>query len=461
MVGYGVSTDPFKCARCGVQSSEPSCFIIPDRHGRPPHYTRCLTCEERRLVPTTVGSIAAVSFALFFPALIVVLASHEPQGDRAAAFGALALLVSFPIAIVGHELGHALTASALGLEVAGVGIGFGRVLWRFRLGRVGVQIQAWLLSGRVYVGSPSLSYLRTRLWLSTAAGPLVNAIFLGATAHFWPRLESTMGTAAPGIWLAVNAMLVISSLLPYRTAAFGRQYDSDGLALLKTPRMTASELTPILRAAPLVRALYAHQTEDFPGAKAAAEEALCRAPQDLIAKVLLCAALIELQDTAAAVACLMPCLERVMEHKPVERALTWNTLAVALLIESARDPQNPSNLLQAGRIAHDAYQLYPCILEYRATYAIFLAATGRGAEALELLEYIHYGTGTNKQRSYREVGRALAFQQLGRTSDANESARIAEDLDASSARLLRNLGKITEARATVTPGVTAQFAATP
>lgn len=434
-----MSTDALRCARCGVQSPEPTCFIVPARHSKPPHYIRCLTCEQRRLAPTTAASIGAASFALFLPVLVAFLSSNEPQGGKAAALGLLAVVVSFPAAIVAHELGHAVAGWALGLEVAAVEIGFGRTLWQFRICDLPVQIHAWLLSGRVLLGSPSLSYLRTRLWLSTAAGPLVNAVLVAVTVHFWLRLVLTMGTAVPAIWLIVNAMLCGGSLFPYHLSALGRQHDSDGLSLLKTPRKTDSQLMPLLRAAPLVRAWYAHQVDDFVGAKAAAEKALSRAPQDLVAKVLLCVALLDLQDPSAAVACLMPSLEDLMEKKPAERALVWSTLALALLVDSARDPKKQADLGQAGRMSHDAYRLYPCILEYRATYAIFLATTQRGAEALELLEYMHYRTGTDKQRSYREVARAIAFRQLGRTTEASESSRVAESLDPSNAHLLRDL----------------------
>ncbi len=428
----------FRCARCGVESLERTCFVIPERYGRPPHDTRCLTCEQRRVEPNAARGIAAVAVSLFWP--LFILAGSE-RGSQILELSAIVLtFLLYPVAIVAHELGHAGAAWLLRLEIGGVAIGYGRRILQFELGGLPVQIHAWPLSGRVYLGSRTAHVLRSRLWIATLMGPATNAIFVALTARYWAVLEPITGPTALALWLIVNFLLLILSLVPQRTAVFGQPYRSDGLALLEIPRATSTQLAPYLIAAPLMRAWCRLQTDDFPGARVWAEDAVARAPDSGPALVILSACLVSLHEYRAASSLLTPALGVLPAQEPAIRAAVWNNLAVALFLPNALDESTHLDVLQADRRSADAYGMYPCVLEYRSTRALTLAATGSADKALELLKYRHYDTGTARQRGHREVARAFALQKLGRKEDARERAKAAVKLDPPNADLLRLLG---------------------
>ena len=120
----------WRCALCGVSSTERSCFIVPEQFSKPPHYVRCLTCEQRRLTPGAMGGIrGAVSITLF--PVIMLLGLGGVHGWSPWLF--LICAVLYPMAIVAHEAGHALMGAILGLELGGVGIGYGPLVWKFEV----------------------------------------------------------------------------------------------------------------------------------------------------------------------------------------------------------------------------------------------------------------------------------------------------------------------------------------
>ncbi len=117
-----------------------------------------------------------------------------------------------------------------------------------------------------------------------------------------------------------------------------------------------------------------------------------------------------------------------------------NALAITLLLENALSPAGQAELEKAERLSREAHQAYPCVLEYRSTRALVLAATGSPESAMSLLEYLHYDTGTQRQRGHREATRAFAFQKLGRQGNADQCTQRAVALDPANASMLRALG---------------------
>jgi hypothetical protein len=197
----------WRCAQCGVSSTERSCFIVPERFSKPPHYVRCLTCEQRRLTPGAIGGIRGAVSVTLFP-VVMLLGLGGAHGWSPWLF--LICAVLYPIAIIAHEAGHAVMGGLLGLELGGVGIGYGPVVWKFGIRGLPVQIHAWPFSGRVFLGASSLKVLRTRLWLATLMGPVVNVLLAVGAALWWDPLESLWGTAVVALWFTVNVILVLS-----------------------------------------------------------------------------------------------------------------------------------------------------------------------------------------------------------------------------------------------------------
>jgi hypothetical protein len=84
--------------------------------------------------------------------------------------------------------------------------------------------------------------------------------------------------------------------------------------------------------------------------------------------------------------------------------------------------------------------MYPCLLEYRSTRTLVLAATNRAEEALRLLEYPLYETASLPQKAQRELARAFALRQQNRLVEAEGAAARALRLEPSVTHHARALG---------------------
>ena len=63
----------YRCARCGVESPERTCFIVPERRDPAPHDIRCITCEHTRLSTGMVEGTLGLLRAIFVPVLALVM----------------------------------------------------------------------------------------------------------------------------------------------------------------------------------------------------------------------------------------------------------------------------------------------------------------------------------------------------------------------------------------------------
>ena len=167
---------------------------------------------------------------------------------------------------------------------------------------------------------------------------------------------------------------------------------------------------------------------------------MAREPDDSAARTFHAAALIGLEQYTAARMELTATVEAQRDENPQGRAMLYNALAVALLLENALTPEKQSQLERAECLSREAQELYPCVLEYRSTRALTLIATGSPEMALTLLEYCHYDSGTERQRGHREVARGFALYRLGQLTAANHSIQTAIKLEPRSVQMFRALG---------------------
>ena len=68
-----------------------------------------------------------------------------------------------------------------------------------------------------------------------------------------------------------------------------------------------------------------------------------------------------------------------------------------------------------------SYKAFPCTLTFRTSRALLLAATGRPEDALALLEYVNYATGSQDDRANHQIARAFALRRLNRTEEAEQA----------------------------------------
>jgi hypothetical protein len=137
---------------------------------------------------------------------------------------------------------------------------------------------------------------------------------------------------------------------------------------------------------------------------------------------------------AAAHSTLEALLARASTEEPQVRAAIWNNMAFAMLMEDPDAGAGSMSLQQADKLSAASFEMYPCVLAYRSTRSLVLAAIGRCEEALRLLDYIHYATASTRDRSNQEASRAFALLKSGRSSEARASAERAASLDQTTTR---------------------------
>jgi len=424
-----------RCARCGVESAERSCFFVPERHGKPPHYIRCITCEQRRLQTTVRRGFAGVLTVTLWPILILAVVAHLPNS-----WYLLCSSLLYPLAVVAHELGHALTARILGLEVGAITIGYGHTPWRFEVASIPVRIHALPLSGSVLLGSRSLQFLRTRLWIATLMGPMTNALLIAALVHWWGSLEQRFGAVLPALFLAINFLVVTGNLIPRYIPRLGRRLRSDGLALVQIPRTPVSKLHRYLFAALQMRAHSRFEAGDVKGAKEDLTQALQRVPGEPSLTLGQAACFYYLGQYTAARSVLTSLLEGAAAQGPHFQAAVRSSLAFTLLMEDPDAGAESPSLRQADKLSAESFEMYPCILAFRSTRSLVLSAVGRCDEATHLLDHVLYAHASRQERSHQEASRAFALRKSGRLREARAIAERAAGLDRTTLTFLVTFG---------------------
>jgi tetratricopeptide (TPR) repeat protein len=244
-------------------------------------------------------------------------------------------------------------------------------------------------------------------------------------AACWKPLASVMGPPAAATWILVNAVTAFFNLLPSRGVDIGGSpYRSDGLALLQIPRAPESQLQVYRLSALLVRALSRYELEDFAGAQVWLEKAIQRVPDNPHVILILGACKMGLEDYPAAFVLLEPLLGH--GDLPVSiRVALCNNIGYSLAMMNVGEFADAEESALADRLSAEAMAAFPCILLFRNTRALVLAATQRPEEALSVLEYVNYSSGVPAQVAMREVIRAVALRKLGRADEAEKAAALA------------------------------------
>jgi tetratricopeptide (TPR) repeat protein len=430
----------YRCARCGVESAERTCFVFPKRSHDPSRHIRCVQCAVTLGKSLVLGKIWTVLVTFLGPFIYLSMGGWDERSSVPVVVQILLGCLAYPVALVAHEGAHALTGYLTGLELGGIGFGFGRVVWRFELRGLPIRIHAWPLSGRVFLGSETLRWLRARVWITTLMGPATNVVLALVLAAWWKPLASGMGPPAAATWILVNAVIAFFNLLPSRGVDMGGSpYRSDGLALLQIPRVPESQLQIYLVSALLVRGLSRYELEDYAGAQAWLERARQRVSDNPNVNLALGTCKIQLEDYSGARALLEPVLE--CADLPVNiRASICNNIGYSLVMANAGELVDSEQAARADRLSAEAMTAFPCLLPFRNARALVLAATQRPEEALLLLEYVNYSRGTPAEVAVREVARAHALKKLGRAAEAEKAAALALRKHPDADSDLRHLG---------------------
>ncbi|MCY1016098.1 site-2 protease family protein [Pyxidicoccus sp. MSG2] len=349
-----------------------------------------------------------------------------------------------------HEAGHALAARAVGLTVLRIELGMGRRVWRGRLGRTDVVLNAFPVLGLTFCGAASERALRTRFWFLVAGGPAITAALV---VLLWPPTSSPWQVVLPleafahriaprELLVFFNLWLLAFNLLPVPLLVRNLGMVNDGTRLLTIPFSRQDEARDLLDSAVLLDATERVERRDFAGARERLDEALARRPASVhLRNVLGTVQLAEGEHAEARTTFLG--LLRDVSPKTLSFWFIRNNVAwtdFLLRREELRAEADEHSAAAYARLKN-----VPAIVGTRGAVLVWL---DRSAEAVPLLERAFVATGAPPNRANVACTLVLGFTRLGDRERAARWLARAEENDPHCALL-------SEARAALAPPLTA------
>ena len=226
-----------RCSACGFRSTERALFRRERAPVPPLRYTLCLACKKPEPWPkATVGAAVWGGIALALIAAALAGADLELQGYVWLVL--MAFAATCPLAVVVHEIGHALAAVLVGRKIYVLSFGRGATLASWSFGDLQIVLARDLGAGfiQAYPGQPE-SRWRTSLYL--AGGMIANAVAVGAVilllAHNSPDAlgpgAKSLASAAMGFALS-NSLSAASAIVPRQMKWEDQRLASDGRRLV-------------------------------------------------------------------------------------------------------------------------------------------------------------------------------------------------------------------------------------
>jgi hypothetical protein len=167
----------------------------------------------------------------------------------------LLIVAATPIALAVHEAGHLIMAIAVGFRVEQIALGFGRIVWRRRIGTVELQLKSLPISGASVSCAPpnerACTAPRMTLYLM---GGIITTIALAAVLYITAGdgLRSLLGYTScrqsfVGMLFLVAVYSIPANLIPTRTWRTVLAYN-DGARVIQAlakPRTAASWLLSV------------------------------------------------------------------------------------------------------------------------------------------------------------------------------------------------------------------------
>jgi hypothetical protein len=432
-------TEPiYRCRICGIESPEIACFAAIASAEPYRLQGTCITCNQPAGEQAMWRRIGAV-IILVAGLTIYIGATRGTQQIGLAGLMIIATLI-LPIITILHELGHAITARTVGLEVTLITIGTGRFVWAARVLGFPVRFYAIPVSGFTVLGGEPKTLIRTRMWLTILMGPVTNFVLIAPALFFWRPLANLGDANVLVLWIGYNTLMAVENLWPRRSRVSGRA--NDGLQLIQTPFRKPQPLAEALELGTVGALLVGFKDRDYAGTKLACVEGLHRCPGNPWLLTLLSACYVNLGDYESARVSIDPLLDSSAPLQPLLRAAVQNNVALAIWLRDFNAIELSQSLQRASALTADNYMRFPCVLAYRSTRALLLTALKRPEEALELLTYVNYDRGSRSDRSHREISRAFALRQLARHDEAEETLACAFKLKSERLPYLRTLGLI-------------------
>ena len=377
-----------RCRECGALSALEDAYV----HERSPFGRRrsyCPRCARGRRERAGHRVLRQLVFLPLAGAGLLLLARVLGFGTFSgwAVINAWLFLVFGYLAVIPHEIGHALMARAVGFRVFSISCGVGPLLFDRLLGGVRLSVRAFPIDGGTVVTPSGTQGYRWKQALVIAAGPAVNAICLAAALALGPDLRVGRmldGPALGLVFVAANAFAVMINLLPIRVSTVHGLLPNDGLALLQTPRLDAAAVEEALTVRYILEAQSCGDEGRLRDAVSWIERGLQRQPYAAALHLAMGSTLALLGQYDEA--------RRRFVHvtqlpglTPVAQATAWNNIAWADVLMARRE-----GLEEADRLSQQALETVGWTPAFKGTRGAVLVAMGRTEEGLALLfEALH------------------------------------------------------------------------
>ena len=413
-----------ECTVCRAKSAWAQGFVHVSGFSRGPR-TLCVTCWQYD------RAYRQFYVRWAFWTVVVVLAAYFQTGSVLLAVElAFALYGVAYLAVVMHELGHALTAVALGFRVSAFSLGGGVRTKILAVRNTFVLLGPSPVEGLVVLHPRSTRHYRKKMALILVAGSAVNLLCATLAISAEGIIEAAPARALAALWTAVNLILVLNLLPVVSRGAFG-PLRSDGLQLLDLFKLGDEAIAKQVSQAPLTEAYLAFQYGDLKHAHAAIAPALSSGDLDATGRVIATGVLIGMGRTEEGIELSRRYLD-ANEYTDAERAMLMNNLACALL-DSPDGVVTPARLAEADELSARAMDVLPMTNAVRATRAAVLIEKGAYRDAHRLLSDKRFRLEPTWIRAGVKATLALALAGLGQTDSAATALREAAGLHPQSA----------------------------
>jgi hypothetical protein len=380
-----------KCAKCGVVSEIEDAFLKSDISDEAFY---CPACSEEKSIPIQLGE----SFLIACPVLLIgglVWVITKPQNEFAwLVFQAGLFMCFIAITTLPHELGHVLASFAVGGKVYKVTIGLGKILYKRKFLGIEWEFGAIPICGVTYVTIGDRKLYRTRSFLISSGGPLVDLFMLVAAVTLLFYISSPWLLAITRAFLIANMFELAHNLLPRKINFADKSMSSDGLTLLNIPFMSKSKIDKE------IEGYYAWEGYEYSikgrieDAKRSFKNGLACFPDSVELQICMGRVLLELGNYADARNMFIQ-LQKRIDHEPETAVRLLNEIATADIMMGTEQL-----LDEADAFSKTACEKMPWRPEFKGTRGLLLSKKGQIEEGLALLKEAKDKT---EDVSYKEV----------------------------------------------------------
>jgi tetratricopeptide (TPR) repeat protein len=372
---------------------------------------------------------------LAVPLLMFVLVCVYSKPIGVAVLGNTVLfVVIWAASMVLHEVGHVVVARLVGLQVPRLDLGVGKRVGSVRVGATMVHVNSVPLSGFTHLAATNKQYLRLRLWLAVAGGPLVSLALLLAARGLGNvgnqnavvlSLDFGSKLLAWEFVVSVNMLILVTSLEPISMLLVS-QSRSDGARLLQIPFSSQKYMDNEMHSALVVDVDALVAEKNFAAAEALLEPALRAENPPWIVRLSTAVMLSFRGDNAAALSMYGAlCAER--DLTTFQRAMLQNNIAWATFCLRNEALRNEANANSAA-----AYKAAPRQAAILGTRGAVLGWMGQHREAIKLLKVAYARNSGPQSRALNACCLVLSYVALNDVNAAVTWLARAEKADSTS-----------------------------